>query len=144
MIEVVPLDLRSPDRVLAELPVSRVSEGQDRYLVAWDGDRPVGHLHLAWHDPPELQDVFVLESERGRGIARALIEAAVDLSAKGGADRIRLEVSSRETELESMYGRMGFRDAGLPLRHVAGEVQLRTGTIVVNDDLRMLERLLNL
>ena len=35
-------------RVDARLPLHRL-DGAQTYLVAWDGDEPVGHAHIAWH-----------------------------------------------------------------------------------------------
>jgi GNAT superfamily N-acetyltransferase len=139
VIDVLPLDSRSPDRVLDELPVNRLGQEGGQYLIAWDDDVPVGHLNIASREPPEIQDVFVRDECRGRGIARTLINAAAELCSSRGATRLRLEVNAQEADLQSMYERMGFRDAGLPLRHVVGEIELRVGSIQVDNHLRTLE-----
>jgi GNAT superfamily N-acetyltransferase len=72
-VKVRPLTDADVERVLAAgLPLSRLPRGESFYLVAWEGDEPVGHAHLALTDPPELQDVQVLERYRRRGIASEL------------------------------------------------------------------------
>lgn len=108
------------------------------YLVAWDGDEPLGHAHLALTDPPEVQDVEVLERHRGRGIGTALVEEAGREAAARGFDLLTITVSTAKPEVQALYERVGFRDAGLPLRRVAGTVQIRTGPLAVDDTLRTL------
>jgi GNAT superfamily N-acetyltransferase len=113
------------------------------YLVAWDGDEPLGHAHLALTDPPEVQDVEVLERHRGRGIGTALVAAAEHEAAARGHDRLTITVSTGKPEVQALYERRGFRDAGVPLRRVAGTVLIRTGPLEVDDTLRTLEKLLS-
>ena len=64
------------DLVGRDLGLARLHQGDGFYLVAWSGEAPVGHVHLALTDPPELQDVFVVEEHRRRGIALAMTSAA--------------------------------------------------------------------
>ncbi|HYX87684.1 MAG TPA: GNAT family N-acetyltransferase, partial [Gaiellales bacterium] len=59
------------DRVGAVLGLARLGGGAGVYLVAWEGDVPLGHAHLALTDPPELQDVEVRPEHRRRGVASA-------------------------------------------------------------------------
>ena len=73
-------DVAAVDR---RLPLSRLrqpAEESSTYLIAWDGDQPVGHAHIAWSGThlavPEIQDVFVLPEQRRRGIASELTRAA--------------------------------------------------------------------
>ena len=58
-------------RVSAVLGLARLHQGDGVYLVAWLGDEPVGHVHLALTDPPELQDVSVRPEYRRCGVASA-------------------------------------------------------------------------
>jgi hypothetical protein len=58
-----PSDVAYADQFL---PLSRLTERTGRgstYLVAWDGEEPIGHAHIAWTGThlsvPEIQDVFV-------------------------------------------------------------------------------------
>jgi len=47
--QLVPDDVR---RVSSVLGLARLYQGDGVYLVAWVGDEPVGHVHLALTDPP--------------------------------------------------------------------------------------------
>ena len=47
-------------------------------------------------------------------------------------------VSVAKPEVQALYERIGFRDAGLPLQRVTGAVQIRTGPLEVDDTLRTL------
>ena len=74
----------------AALPLHRL-DGAGTYLVAWDGDDPLGHAHFAWGGTrlgvPEIQDVYVLPDRRREGIATALTGAAEALARTRGHDR---------------------------------------------------------
>jgi len=135
-----PLADDERDRVIeAGLGLSRLPRDDGSfYLVAWDGEEPLGHAHLALTGPPEVQDVEVLERHRGRGIGTALVEAAAREAAARGFDRLTITVSTGKPQVQALYERAGFRDAGLPLRRVTGTVQIRTGPLVVDDTLRTL------
>ena len=57
-----PLAAAEEERVGAVLGLARLGQGGGFYLVAWEGEEPLGHAYLALTDPPELQDVAVRES----------------------------------------------------------------------------------
>jgi ribosomal protein S18 acetylase RimI-like enzyme len=105
------------------------------YLVAWDGDRPLGHAHLALTDPPELQDVEVLHAHRRRGIASALTHAAEAHARDRGHRVLTLTVSTDNAAAQSLYRKLGYRDSGRPPRRVRGTVEIRTGPLEVDDTL---------
>ena len=68
-IEVRVLHTTEVERVGNALGLARLYQGDGFYLVAWQGEEPMGHLHLALSDPPELQDVQVASDHRRRGVA---------------------------------------------------------------------------
>ena len=72
------------------LGLARLHQGDGYYLVAWGGDEPLGHAHIALTDPPELQDVEVRRVYRRLGIASALTAHAEDEARARGFDRLRL------------------------------------------------------
>jgi GNAT superfamily N-acetyltransferase len=74
-------------RVGVGLGLARLDQGDGFYVVAWEGDEPIGHAYLALTDPAELQDVAVREEQRHRGVAVALAEAAEREAAARGVDR---------------------------------------------------------
>ena len=105
------------------------------YLVAWEGDEPVGHAHLALSDPPELQDVSVLPEYRRRGVATALTRAAEREAAARGHAVLTLTVGIANEGAQATYRALGYRDSGLPPLRVQGTVQIRTGQLEVDDTL---------
>jgi GNAT superfamily N-acetyltransferase len=139
-VNIRPLTDAERDRVIAAgLRLARLPrEDGSFYLVAWEGDAPLGHAHLALDDPPEAQDVEVLEQHRGRGVATALMAEAAAEAAARGYDRLTVTVSTGKPEVEALYRRLGYVDAGLPLRRVTGTVEIRTGPLEVDDTLRTL------
>lgn len=135
-----PLRDEERDRVIASgLGLARLPRDDGSfYLVAWEGDEPLGHAHLALTEPPEVQDVEVLEQHRGRGIATALMAAAASEASARGHDRLTVTVSTGKPEVEALYRRLGYEDAGVPLKRVTGTVEIRTGPLAVDDTLRTL------
>jgi GNAT superfamily N-acetyltransferase len=123
------------DVVAASLGLARLHQGDGFYLVAWDGDAPVGHLHLALSDPPEIQDVEVAPSHRRRGVGTTLVTAAEREAHARGHTEIRLELSADDPVARAFYRGCGYADAGLPPRRVTGTVEIRTGPIDVDDTL---------
>ncbi len=132
-----PLAGDERERVIsAGLGLARLPRGDGSfYLVAWDGDEPLGHAHLALTDPPEIQDVEVHERHRRRGVGSALIAAAEREAATRGFAAVTMTVSAAKPDVQELYRRLGYVDAGLPPRRVTGTVQIRTGPLDVDDTL---------
>jgi GNAT superfamily N-acetyltransferase len=120
------------------LPLARYPHHQT-YLVAWDGDEPIGHAHVAWEPTrlgvPEIQDVFVPENRRRRGVATALALAAEALALERHHTRISLSYGVANDAARNLYEGLGYRDAGLPPEPVRGLIRVRTGTLEVDDTL---------
>jgi ribosomal protein S18 acetylase RimI-like enzyme len=133
--EIRPLDSSEVEVVGDVLGLARLYQGDGFYLVAWQDGAPIGHLHLALTDPPELQDVAVRPSHQRRGVAKALVAAAEREARARGFQAMLLEVSADHLAAQSLYRRCGYVDAGLPTRRVTGTVMLRTGAIEVDDRL---------
>ena len=121
----------------AVLPLSRLDSVQT-YLVAWDGDEPVGHAHVAWEGghvgEPEIQDMYVLPARRGHGIGAALVEAAERLAVERGHERMSLSVGEAG-EARRLYERLGYVDAGVPHVRVQGTIMIRGEPLEVDDTL---------
>ena len=115
------------------LGLARLHQGNGFYLVAWQGDVPVGHLHLALTDPPELQDVQVASDHRRRGVATALISAAENEAWVRGYRCMRVSVGIHNEPAQSLYRLCGYADVGLEPRHVKGTIEIRTGSIEVDE-----------
>jgi GNAT superfamily N-acetyltransferase len=142
-IEIRRLQWGEVDRVTAVLGLSRLHQGDGVYLVAWEGDEPLGHAHLALTDPPSLQDVSVRPEHRRRGVASALAAAAEQTAHDHGFDLLRLEVSACDEVAQAVYRGLGYVDAGVPPRRVVGTVMLRTGPLEVDDTLLTWEKRLD-
>src|SRR4051812_43355814 len=113
-VSIRPLVPGDVGRVSAVLPLARLYQGDGVYVVAWIGDEPVGHAHLALTDPPELQDVSVRTEYRRRGVASALTFAAERATRDRRFDRLRLAVSADNTAAQALYRGVGYADAGYP------------------------------
>ena len=57
-----------------------------------------------------IHDVLVAEADRGRGIASALLEAAVAWLREAGAPRVVLWTASPNEAARRLFARLGFRD----------------------------------
>ena len=128
------------DRVGSVLGLARLGAGTGFYLVAWEDDEPVGHGYVAFTDPPELGDVFVLPQHRRRGIATALTAAAERAVAARGSDRLRLSYGVANDAARTVYERSGYVDAGLPQKRVTGAITIRGERVEVDDTLVYLEK----
>ena len=148
MISVRQLDPGEVEAVDRTLPLSRLrqpAEAGSTYLIAWDGDQPVGHAHIAWSGThlasPEIQDVFVLPERRRRGIASVLTKAAEAEVRSRGWESISLSVSQDgNPDARRLYEKLGYADAGLEPVRVSGEILLRGRPLQVDDTLLYLTK----
>jgi GNAT superfamily N-acetyltransferase len=125
-------------RIGDRLPLARLG-GHQTYLVAWEGEEPVGHAHVAWTRTtlgvPEMQDVFVRQDRRRRGVATALANAAEEAAAARGHFRLSLSHGIANDAARRLYERLGYRSAGIDPQRVRGTIMLRSGPIEVDDTL---------
>src|SRR3954471_6091210 len=131
-VDIRPLAPTDVAVVESALDLARLHQGNGCYLVAWDGDAPVGHVHLACTDPPELQDLMVLATHRRRGVATALVAAAEREARARSYTTVRLEVSIDALPAQRLYATCGYSEIGMPPRRVQGTVVIRTGPIQVD------------
>ena len=137
--ELLPDEVSHVDGVL---PLNRLgqSEEESTYLVAWEDDQPLGHVHIAWSGThlsvPEIQDVFVLPEHRRRGIATRLSDAAEEKVRERGWARISLSVSKEgNPAARLLYAKLGYVDAGIDPVTVSGTILLRDRPFEVDDTL---------
>jgi ribosomal protein S18 acetylase RimI-like enzyme len=133
---------REVESVTSVLGLARLYQGDGFYIVAWEGNEPLGHLHLALTDPPELQDVEVRSDRRRRGVASALIRYAEGEARERGFDRLRLGVSVDNAPAQALYRRCAYGDVGIAPKRLKETVQLRTGPFAVDDVWLIWEKLL--
>jgi ribosomal protein S18 acetylase RimI-like enzyme len=82
-----------------------------------------------------VQDVFVPEAHRRRGIGRALALAAERLAAERGHDRISLSFGIANDAARNLYESLGYRRAALEPQQVRGTIVIRGEQVPVDDTL---------
>jgi GNAT superfamily N-acetyltransferase len=95
------------------------SDPNARALVADAGDGPIGlatvHLrHTINHEAPiaQLTLLVVDESQRTRGVGRALVEAAERWAHAQGCHRIVVTTALQRADAHAFYERIGYRHTG--------------------------------
>jgi GNAT superfamily N-acetyltransferase len=87
-----------------------IDEG--RVLVALDGDRAIGHLQLTdtdSADAAEVKNMAVSPERQGRGVGRALMEAALELARGEGRSTLVVATAAADVGNLRFYQRLGFR-----------------------------------
>lgn len=121
----------SPEEAREDL-ASWTGRGHELYIVL-SGGAPAGFLHLGsrggacdW-----LEDIFVREALRGRGIGSAAVELAWEMLRRQGRETMYLEVVPANERAIRLYHRLGFTNLNtLTLnRSVKEKRQLGTETI---------------
>jgi GNAT superfamily N-acetyltransferase len=89
-----------------------------------DGDL-LGLAHFLYHRSTiqlqptcYLQDLFVLDSARGRGIARALVEAVYEIARSAGAPRVYWQTHETNTGAMRLYDRIAEKSGFLVYRKI--------------------------
>jgi GNAT superfamily N-acetyltransferase len=83
-------------------------------LAAWHDEELVGYACLYWHFtslvPAEtvlMNDLYVAEAHRGKGIGRALIEASADVARKRGAHQLEWVTDPDNKAAQRLYAKTG-------------------------------------
>lgn len=97
------------------------------YLVAWLGERPVGHTLLRWGGSgsaalllrseqaaahPYIEALAVHPAYRSRSIGSQIVAVAERAAARRGFRQIGLAVTLENVRARALYERLGYRDAG--------------------------------
>lgn len=104
----------SDDSIRATVAVLLVDPACE-YLLAFENGEPVGICQLryrlsVWTGAPDcwLEDLYVSEAGRGRGLGRALVDAAVEAARARGCKRIELDVNEQNEAAFALYLSAGF------------------------------------
>ncbi len=108
------------------------SRGEGVYLIAWDGDVPVGHLFIRWTgntevprivdrcpqaaqyaDCPEFIELYVVPERRSQGIGARLVMRGLQLSRERGAVQATICVNTDNPRARALYERLGFVEPGI-------------------------------
>lgn len=90
-------------------------------FVAMKGDEPVGIMALLPNRPSKMAHratiimVYVRKSERGSGLADALLAMMTEDARKNGISQLELAVSAENPAAVRFYHKAGFSDIGLML-----------------------------
>jgi ribosomal protein S18 acetylase RimI-like enzyme len=107
-------DLSSSGRTLSlEGLRALLAQQNAAQFIARDGDAIVGMATLATYRIPTgvkaiIEDVVVLQSQRGRGVGEALVRAALALAKEQGAKGVDLTSRPSRIAANRLYQRMGF------------------------------------
>ncbi len=82
-------------------------------LVAVHDDKVIGYVVLmSLFEEAQILDVAVAPEQRGRGLARSLMEAALRIAMEQGAEVLALEVRASNTPAITLYERLDFVRTG--------------------------------
>jgi GNAT superfamily N-acetyltransferase len=123
LLHAAALEARSlyPDLIAvdAPLPTNAPHAPGCVYLLAYDGDRPVGmgalrpmpcaSVETPASDTAEVRRMFVDAAHRRRSVGRQLLAALERHAAALGYRRLVLETGNRQVPAISLYERAGFR-----------------------------------
>ncbi|WP_299424839.1 GNAT family N-acetyltransferase [uncultured Shimia sp.] len=124
----------TPDSAL----VAKLTSGE--VIGAFDGETLVGFVALRRGGPERMRHMadigplYVHPSARRRGLARALMDAAVDAALQMGVLQLELCVDNQNHGAQALYQSCGFQQIGLRPRSVIVDGQPR-------DDVLMLRQL---
>lgn len=106
-----PATAREIDEAMAEDPSTDLVPPLGDFLILRDGLRPVGCVGVRMTAPStaELRRMFVLASERRRGLGTVLIAAAEQAALRLGAGTIRLDTRRDLHEARALYAARGFQ-----------------------------------
>ena len=81
-----------------------------------DGVSQVRYRHSIWTaaDDCWLEDLYVREAARGRGLGEALVRLAVEQAQRRGCRRVELDVNERNQPALALYLRLGFQVSRKP------------------------------
>jgi ribosomal protein S18 acetylase RimI-like enzyme len=81
-----------------------------------DGVAQVRYRHSIWTaaDDCWLEDLYVREAARQRGLGEALVRLVVERARRRGCRRVELDVNERNQPALALYGRLGFEVSRKP------------------------------
>jgi putative acetyltransferase len=92
------------------LDPEEVAPGRGVFLIAFDGDTPIGCGAIRRLDAgtAELKRMYVVPAHRGRGVGHLLVDALEEHARDLGITRLVLETGLRQPEAVALYERAGF------------------------------------
>ncbi len=110
-------DMKDEQRILGRM--QKAEEGQVTYLVAEDNGEIIGHVLVKFYgkdsapEYPDIEDAYVLEKERSKGIGSELIKEAEKVAKEKGFKKIGLAVNpTLNPKAKALYERLGYKETG--------------------------------
>lgn len=120
--------------------LTRQDQGRGALLVAWQNDRPIGHIYI-WLEPsdtpevreyipgvPLLSHVEVHPDYRSRGVGTELIATAEQMLRDDGFNEVALAAQIDDRIAGRLFRRLGYSDRQHPPIEVMRDVRLPDGT----------------
>jgi len=108
--------IEAKDREVLDDPYGAIVAKGGRIFMAFKDDEPVGCVALiAMPDGGyEVAKMTVVETLRGSGLGRTLMQRCIEAGAEAGAHRLYLETNSGLAPALGLYRTMGFTDVAAP------------------------------
>ena len=107
--------LASVQRLIADPDAEFMLASPDEGEPA-DGVAQVRYRHSIWTTADDcwLEDLYVREAARQRGVGEALVRLVVARAQRRGCRRVELDVNERNEPALALYGRLGFEVSRKP------------------------------
>ncbi|THD70661.1 MAG: GNAT family N-acetyltransferase [Phenylobacterium sp.] len=111
--------IEAKDREVLGDPQGKIVVAGGRIFMAFKDGEAVGCVALIPMEDGgyEVAKMTVLETLRGSGLGRMLMQRCIDAGAEMGARRLYLETNSSLAPALGLYRAMGFTDIGPPARN---------------------------
>jgi GNAT superfamily N-acetyltransferase len=108
--------LEDKDREVLDDPHGQIVAKGGRIFMAFKAAEPVGCVALIRMPDGgyEVAKMTVVETLRGSGLGRILMQRCIDAGAEAGAPRLYLETNSGLAPALGLYRAMGFKDVAAP------------------------------
>jgi GNAT superfamily N-acetyltransferase len=110
--------IEAKDREVLDDPHGKIVAKGGRIFMALEDAEPVGCVALIRMADGgyEVAKMTVVETLRGSGLGRRLMQRCIEAGAEAGAPRLYLETNSSLAPALALYRAMGFRDVDPPAR----------------------------
>src|ERR1700744_4471739 len=111
--------IEAKDREMLDDPKGKIVDAGGRIFMVFKDAEPVGCVALIRMEDGgyEVAKMPELETLRGSGLGRLLMQRCIDAGAEMGAPRLYLETNSSLGPALGLYRTMGFTDIGPPARN---------------------------
>lgn len=116
-----------------EALMKEVGEPGNIFLLAYDGDVPVGYVRMRENNnPPELNGAAAIEVARiyavaaaiGKGVGKLLMQRCIDIARQNGKDIIWLGVWEQNQQAIDFYSKWGFEKFGTHVFMLGNDPQM--------------------